>query len=579
MMIGETPIAARQIAYEPGYMLPVPEPLNPIGMYSIGAMPVLWHRGYVPPQEPLVLPLVFPEVTGETIIYNPDAETLTLPIEIDDIPAATVIVAEQPAGAWAMPLMLQAPSKATVIIKAGDPAPWTLPLQLQNVSVTVLEGGVFFVTFTDTDTGTHYRRSTMDYEDMGGETPLCWDKGVKGVTGITIQAATDGGYIHPSIGSIGVIPGTLPKKRKYALNIQYGFVSVSAITILEGTAILESDPESLWTYTVYETEYDAELLETGVNTDGEEVDLPLVIGYLSVPSGAVHMEPQRTGEDTEMTFYLPGFDGVSIENGVLSGMTAYDDGVAVTGDPETGDVWSISGNTISRSTSFLGVPTFSGKGVMKNLKDVLAWGAGRLGLTLDMKSGGSERIDAIITQKQLLIDFLADIALYCGYVFYIRSGVMVVVDRLSGNGLQKIERADRTPVTPKRPSIKSYAASWSYRIAKTTRENGHFISEEKDDVTLPGPESRLGAEKTVNKVFNFANTHVKARVQKLLDIESRPLISFEIPMTCFPVPGEVIEFEDVRPEETISGSVFVDAVLMSSSSRVKISGRGVVTES
>jgi len=286
------------------------------------------------------------------------------------------------------------------------------------------------------------------------------------------------------------------------------------------------------------------------------VSRPLIIGNVT------HMSPQRTGQDTEETYYLPDF----------ANYNAYDDGVLIN------DHWTNNGDgTVSRSVAVVGELSMSGTGNMTTLADVFTWAAARMGLTLENLHGADVPINHAAYDNELLRDFLDRLAWYCGYMFWILDDILYLADRDHDNGSQDIRQFDFVDIEYNWDMpVKSYSAAWSVRqfdasiVALAT----------KDRIVTIYTDNSVGDEVTVD-VFDEAVSEVKSKITAIATREVKPMIRMVLPLDRLPSPGERIGFTDTRKAGvTITGYLRMSQYSINYQSRtLDIQGPGAYTVS
>lgn len=377
-------------------------------------------------------------------------------------------------------------------------------------------------------------------------TAIWWEPKVIDLPSMDMGSSNQGGYMKPSYGQITFAPDTYidGPPRKATVDLNWGLDYANSIKIFNGTIILRKYTTQELIYDIFEPEMETKLLETGTDTEGNEVNLPLVLGTVT------HMSPQRTGDKSEQKYYFPDFNG-SIGDGV----DAFDDGVQIN------DNWTDNGDgTVSRSVDLVGELTFSGTGNKTGIIDLFDWACNNLEkLTLNSKIAKNTDLDCVITSQQYIIDFLDKISWYCDHGFYILNNILYLIHNDSDNGIQEVALSDGD-ITPVKftyhwaQPIKKYTAEWSTRYAKTDK-NGSRIESENYETKAFSEYSTIGIEKKVSKVYNEANSKVKSRLKAILERENKPTIEVELPLFRLPRYGERINFTDKLNVNPVAGFV------------------------
>ena len=375
---------------------------------------------------------------------------------------------------------------------------------------------------------------------------IWWKPKVIEMPSLELSRQSNGGYQKPSWGSISFAPDTYDEEppRKAQISLDWGLTYSGSIHIFDGTIILRKFITEQIDYDIFESEYEVELLEKGTNTEDNDVALPLVIGNVN------HMSPQRTGSDTEQTYYLPDFSG-----SIGDDISAYDDGVQIN------DSWTNnSDGTVSRSVDLVGELTFSGTGNMATLIGVFGWACEKLNLTLDvLLAEENVEIDTVITSQQYILDFLSGLSWYCDHGFYIREGVLYLISNKQDNGSQYIGLGegdfDPISITYEWPQpVKRMSANWQTQHAKVDK-NGSRIETEDHGVEVFSDYTTIGTEENISQVYNFDETKVKNKLQILIDRANMPRVSLEIPLYRLPIYGERIDFTDPIKATPVKGFV------------------------
>lgn len=340
--------------------------------------------------------------------------------------------------------------------------------------------------------------------------------------------------MKPSWGQIKFAPDTYSghPPRKASINLDWGLTYAAAVHIFNGTVMLRKSSGRELVYDLFDPEYDVMLLEEGLDTEGNEVVLPLVIGSVN------HMSPQRTGQLSEQKYYFPDFAGE-----IGSGINAYDDGVQIN------DSWQDNGDgTISRSVNIVGELTFSGSGQMASLVDLFDWACERLGLTLVSSLAEDVPLDCVISQQQYLIGFLDQAAWYADHGFYILGDVLYLISNDQDNGEQKVGFSDvdldPVKISYKWPQpLKKYSAHWTTRKADTDSSGSRIITEDHDTEIFTDFDT-VGIDESMPFVYNHDRSLIRSRMRSILNRSNMPEIEIELPLFRLPRYGERIDFED-----------------------------------
>jgi len=397
---------------------------------------------------------------------------------------------------------------------------------------------------------------------------IWWSPKVISMPSLELSRTSNGGYQKPSWGQVSFAPDTYEgaPPRKAEVSLDWGLNYSNSIHLFDGTIVLRRYTTQSLDYDIFEKEYEVELLEEGVDTNDDEILRPLVIGRVE------HMNPRRTGSETERKYYLPDFEG-----SIGSGIDAYDDGVLIN------DNWTDNGDgTISRSVNIVGELTFCGTGNSKTLIDVFEWACNKLEIELNSDNATSDiEIDAVITGQQYVFDFLDKLAFYCDHGFYIQEGVLHLISNDVDNGSQSIGLGegefDPINITYEWPQpVKKISTEWQTRYAKVD-ENGSRIETEDHEIEILSDFSVIGIEQTIGNIYNFDEDKVRTRLNALMDRANRPNISIEIPLYRLPVYGERIDFVDLVNINPATGYVKCrDISLNYDNKAVSIKGDGEV---
>ncbi len=399
-------------------------------------------------------------------------------------------------------------------------------------------------------------------------TAIWWEPKVVDLPSMDMGRSSKGGYMKPSYGQITFAPDTYTGKppRKATVDLNWGLTYDSSIKIFNGTIMLRKYTTQELVYDIFEPEMETKLLDEGVDTEDNNVDLPLVLGTVT------HMSPQRTGDKSERTYYWPDFAG-SIGDGV----DAFDDGVKIN------DSWTDNGDgTVSRSVDLVGELTFSGTGNKTSIVDLFSWACDELGLTFNSELAQDTDLDCVITSQQYIIDFLDKVAWYCDHGFYILDDILYLVHNDSDNGIQEVALSggDITPVKfeynwPQ--PIKKYTAEWSTRYAETD-EDGSRIESEDHEVEVFSDFSVIGIEESLSRVYNESEDKVEARLEDIIERENKPIIKVELPLFRLPRYGERIDFHDEISVNPVEGYVHCRKFNLDYSAKtVIIEGDGEIT--
>lgn len=395
-----------------------------------------------------------------------------------------------------------------------------------------------------------------------------WEPKVVRMPSMDMKRSNERGYMKPSWGQVVFAPDTYtgapPRKAEISLN--WGLTYSSSIHIFDGTIMLRKVTTKDITYDIFEAEYEEELLDEGINLEDEDIVRPFVMGMVE------HMNPVRTGRQTERKYYKPDFPGMP-----GSGFNAYDDGVRIN------DSWTDNGDgTISRSVNIVGELTFSGTANITTLVELFEWACGEIGVSLNTTLAQDVRIDGVITGQQLIIDFISNVAWYCDHGFYILDNTLYLVSNSSDNGSQEVglgaNATDPVKITFNWPQpIKKIEATWQTRSAVTDSSGSH-IETEQEELSVFADFNTIGVDKNISRVFNRERSDIRSRMNALMTRSNMPQIEVELPLYRLPRYGERINFLDEISINRARGHVRCrEFTLDYSSKTVKIKGDGEVS--
>jgi len=456
-----------------------------------------------------------------------------------------------------------------------------------------------------------------------------WKPAIVSMPSMTQTVSARGGFIRIEWGNISFAPNAFTGEppAKAEISLDYGLDSSRALHIFDGTIIRREWTDRDVPYDLYEPEYATKLLDEGLDEQatlaitacasadagaktqittntphgysaGTEIyvqdtadyngaitvdsivsttDFVLAVAYVSSQTGecstnvvarplvigtVAHMAPQRTGFDTEEKYYLPAFASANY----------YDGGVLIN------DHWTDNGDgTVSRSITILDGLTLSGSGTMTTLADVFTWAAARMGLTLSNLHGADEAVNHVVYTNELLIDFLDKLAYYCGYMFWIRNGVLYLANVDQDNGVQVISDADRVEKTYSwRMPVKKYLATWTQKQFDAATiglvDDPRRVAKYTDNA--------IGEETTLSAVYDEAVADVAARIDAIAVRDALPVIKLKLPLDRIPNPGERLEFNDTKDENDITGYLRMQKYSINYQSKtLDIEGPGEITVS
>lgn len=279
------------------------------------------------------------------------------------------------------------------------------------------------------------------------------------------------------------------------------------------------------------------------------------IGHRPLAVGQVeHMEVLRTGFEESQTYYRPNLG---------QDLRLFDEGVEITeyfsGAP--GDVlmqWNGVGPGPSGRVTASGTahwPEDSSR-PLSTLAELFEWAAQRLGLTFHNPDGAALSLDFVQTEPIQLIDLLDQVAGYAGYLFYIQSGQLSLIDPQEAHGSIeqlspiKVEQLDYQNELP----LKELRAQWE--CWRPASEAGvPVIRERTETLVVAGPDPQ--GERRNAKVFNSRRGLVKQRMQARIEQLERPLVRLSGPMDRLSNIGEQFTMTDeaLDPPWTIQGQV------------------------
>jgi len=456
-----------------------------------------------------------------------------------------------------------------------------------------------------------------------------WKPAIVSMPSMSMAVNKQGGFVRVEMGQISfaldAFDGAPPAKANISLD--WGLDSTRATHIFDGNIYRRSWTAEQISYDLYEPEYDAKLLDDGLDeqttfqisscssfADGAKTQITTSTANGFSAGKEIHIQGSTSYNGTvavdsiiSTTQFIIAVAFVADETGECSGnivsrplvigtvthmspqrtgqdieekyylpdfacYDCYDDGVPIN------DNWSDNGDgTLSRSVAIVGELTISGTGNMTTLADVFTWAAARMGLTLRNLHGGDVPVNHVAYGNELLCDFLDRLAWYCGYMYWILDDVLYLADREHDNGSQDIRRFDFIDIEYDWDMpIKSYSATWSVK-----RFDGDIVALVTDEKTVSVyTANSVGDEVTVN-VFDETEDEVKLKMTAIAERDAKPLMKMVLPLDRLPAPGERLGFTDTRKAGvTLTGYLRVSRYSINYKSRtLDVEGPGAYTVS
>ena len=396
-----------------------------------------------------------------------------------------------------------------------------------------------------------------------------WKPGVVSMPSMTLGSGVKGGFVRVSWGNISFAPNSFISEPAphFGISLDWGIDSANLMHIFDGEIYRRSYNNKTIVYDIFEPEYDTKLLAEGLDVkdssdDPEseiivypdmEVTQPLVIGTVD------YMTPQRTGLAIEQKYYMPDFAAGTYH--------FYENGYPID------DHWTVADGYAERSVNINEDLSISGTGNMTTLNDVFTWASAQMGLDYVNVHGGDVSLNYVEYSQMLMVDFLDKIAYYCNYQFYIKDGVVYLVDMNQDNGQQDIEEFDFVEISYEWPmAIKEYSAAWTLR-----KFNSGLVVLENDEKEVKHyTDSAIGDEVSITP-YDQTIADVGAKIATIAAQEKKVIVSLSLPLDQLPAIGEKITFDDRKQAHDISGYLRVQTYSINYSSKtLDIKGTGEI---
>ena len=359
-----------------------------------------------------------------------------------------------------------------------------------------------------------------------------------------------GGYIAPQWGSItltqDVFANDWPPPQTIGITIKVGDTQDIQF---EGSGYLDSFTRESVTYTLQPLDLSQDCLdqapdfpETSPVTYNDNRVYPIAFGSI------VHANPLRIGLDTEYKYHKGDIAGV-----IGTDWHVYDDGVNI-----DANVTDNSDGTFNLSAAPVGEVTISGNGTNVTLIDVFSWGAAKLGLTLNSTyaRSPSPKVNVWLNQQQKVIDFLDLTASFYTHCFYIRAGVLHLIDMAATVGTKTITEFEYMPSQYHLDqAVKSISCSWNVAQAVSDNTGNHIKRTQETLDVMTGLSygeqidvTPYGASKSDN------NTAINSIISYLNKYRTR----LKMPYTSLaPSFGETVNWVDNSHINVLNGSIKV----------------------
>lgn len=395
---------------------------------------------------------------------------------------------------------------------------------------------------------------------------MLWYDDIISIPDLSLKATSNSGLISCSYGSTKFKLTAFDDDEnnheppdKCLVDLKWGLSSNMAFQIHNGTIFLREYDHDCITYDVWKPALVSLLLDKGVDATGKECAIPVVFGDV------IHMTPQQTeSRNGYQTFYYPNF-----ANEIGDGVNAYESGTLIN------DGWVNNGDgTVTRKITISDELTFCGISDKTTIAQIFEWACVKMGIEFVNKHSGDWQIDSVPDQMTVL-EYLEKISYYAFYRFYIRDGILTLVDLEKNNGSTNLTQYSFTePVYSYPDRIKTLESNWTTR--KIIQETGFaaYMGEEEHSIKLWGNNREIGNEEDIGQVFNNDESKVSIIMEKHLVYLQKPDVKFYIPITRFPSPIEEISFFHTRANAEIRGVVKAEGINMSYSNKtVSIEGK------
>jgi hypothetical protein len=287
------------------------------------------------------------------------------------------------------------------------------------------------------------------------------------------------------------------------------------------------------TYQLYERSFDAVLLDSATDFDGNIVPLPIAFGVV------VNQQPVRLPDaiDGHRRYSAGSLTGTKHTN-----WHVYDDGVDV-----CSQATEISNNVFEYTVQPAGELTISGTGSAATIVDVFTWACGvsRLNLIVNSLLSGAYVPSFWASSQEPLMSFLDRLASVACHLFYISNDKLYLVDMSADNGAPIVmTENDFYPAAIKYAApVSLIKTSWTDRVA-VEETIGKYIKEIPREVSVVGAHP-YGTEESVD-CFQSTIPSVTASLTEILSFMTAPRWETSIPMVnIFPNPGcKIIAYDE-----------------------------------
>jgi hypothetical protein len=284
-----------------------------------------------------------------------------------------------------------------------------------------------------------------------------------------------------------------------------------AALLQSGTMYVAEVLQETVRYDLYEPNLEADLLEMGVDENGQEVPIPMCFGSVR------HMIPQRTGNAGVNTYYYSGIAPATL--------SAYDDGVDI-----TSNVGNNGDGTFTLSVQPVGTVTVSGRGENgEELSTVASYALNRLGVpNKSFAYITNYDVDCVVQSQVKAVDFLSNLTGYLNHVFWITDDTAIFVHRAKDTKDVTLDefQVSEDPITYPHP-IKKITSTWQENYP--TEDSAGKRIETKDIEVSVESDRAVGEEKTIT-AYNIDEPVVKDRLQELLDSWQNTIIAASTPI-------------------------------------------------
>ncbi len=317
-------------------------------------------------------------------------------------------------------------------------------------------------------------------------------------------------------------------------------------------------------YQLYERTFDAMLLDSAVDYNGNTVNLPRAFGAI-VNQQPVRL-PDASGHHVYHHGYLTGTIGVNWH--------VFDDGVNV-----DSNVTNAGASTFEYTVTPVGEITVSGTGTSSTLINIFAWACGAAHLNLSYDSTLATAFTAAFwaASQETLVSFLDRLAAYASHLFYIINESLYLIDMASDNGTLVLTEFDFFPasITFAAP-VATLKTNWTDRTA-VEDSTGKHIMETPQEVSVVGTHP-YGNSGTID-CFQADKTSVGAALTRVLSSMTATRWETSIPLLAtFPLPGLKITAIDASMGQNVNIVIHAtDIEYDFENLEVKIAGPGTVS--